>query len=182
MTPLADLTNEELNELVATECWRLAPGHEGLLWVSTHGRFARQMLDGSRRALSVYWNDKGYGQVHLFADGGNRRVISAHRMVLETFIGPAPSPTHQAAHQDGNTRNNKLNNLRWATPKENAQQKWQHGTMLVGETANNSKLTEEQVRDIKNSQMGCRRLARAYRVAHSTIARIRSGKTWKHVS
>jgi hypothetical protein len=43
-----------------------------------------------------------------------------HNLILETFVGFAPTEEHTADHRDLNTKNNKLTNLRWATKKEQA--------------------------------------------------------------
>lgn len=45
-----------------------------------------------------------------------------------------------------------------------------------------SRLTEEQVRNIKNDTDSIRAIAAKYDVHYGTIAGIRSGKTWKHVT
>jgi hypothetical protein len=54
-----------------------------------------------------------------------------HHLVLEAFVGPRPAG-HEAAHGDGDKTNNALANLRWATPKENAADRYRHGTVLFG--------------------------------------------------
>jgi hypothetical protein len=53
------------------------------------------------------------------------------RLILETFVGPAPTPKHHAAHRDGKVRNNTLSNLSWKTAKENCADKVRHGTVPV---------------------------------------------------
>ena len=58
---------------------------------------------------------KGRYQIHLWIHG-TRIARSISRMVLTYFIGPPPTPKHEAAHNDGDPSNNYLSNLRWATP------------------------------------------------------------------
>jgi hypothetical protein len=50
-------------------------------------------------------------------DGASWQRIN--RLVLETFVGPAPSAKHHAAHLDGSKDNNFVTNLEWKTPKQN---------------------------------------------------------------
>jgi DNA-binding XRE family transcriptional regulator len=53
---------------------------------------------------------------------------------------------------------------------------------MPGEQHPMAKLTEQQVKEIRNSKdIGCRKLAEIYNVTHSTIAYIRKGKLWKHL-
>ena len=51
-----------------------------------------------------------------------------------------------------------------------------------GERNGRAKLTERQVREILRDQRGQRATARAYGVHRRTIARIRKGLRWAHVS
>ncbi|TKV42978.1 hypothetical protein A0U87_15260 [Sphingobium sp. MP9-4] len=68
-------------------------------------------------------NGTGYLQVILYRDGKPHRQY-VHRLVLMAHIGLPPSPTHQAAHWPNADRSdNRLANLRWATPRENAADK-----------------------------------------------------------
>jgi hypothetical protein len=63
-----------------------------------------------------------------------------HHLVLEAFVGPRPAGC-QAAHGDGNKLNNTLENLRWASPKENNADKVRHGTYLFGARTPNGRKT-----------------------------------------
>ena len=68
----------------------------------------------------VYDKSSGYMLVTLSNKNGrkNKRV---HRLLMETFI-PNPNPSYykHVNHKDGNKLNNSLDNLEWASPKENA--------------------------------------------------------------
>lgn len=43
-----------------------------------------------------------------------------HLVIAHTFIGPPPSPEHTVDHKDGDSMNNHLTNLRWATKEDQA--------------------------------------------------------------
>lgn len=45
--------------------------------------------------------------------------IKVHRVVCEAFHGPAPKPKMVVIHIDENALNNRPENLRWGTQKEN---------------------------------------------------------------
>jgi hypothetical protein len=90
---------------------------EGELWgyhnigihVSSKGRF--KFPNGYIGTGSEHGS--GYLQVHF-----KRRKYYAHRLVLETFVGPNPSGL-ECDHIDRNRKNNFLENLRWVTKKVN---------------------------------------------------------------
>ena len=54
-------------------------------------------------------------------------------------------------------------------------------TVARGEDAGGAKLTEDQVRYVKNSRVSARSIARDLGVSHWAIYDIRSGRTWAHV-
>ena len=67
-------------------------------------------IDGKERIQQDY----GYMKIML-----NRRTYSVHRLVAETFI-PNLENKPVVDHIDKDRRNNRIDNLRWSTPKENA--------------------------------------------------------------
>lgn len=56
----------------------------------------------------------------------SRKIIwrYVHRIVAETFIGPAPTPQHEVNHKDLNKLNNHVSNLEWVTRQENVDHYW----------------------------------------------------------
>lgn len=123
-----------------------------------------------------------YPRVRLYA--GSRqsgRMFYVHRLVLEAFVGPSP-PGMEAGHMDGIRSNNALENLRWITSRENAQDRDRHGTTMRGESHWRTRLTDEAVRYIRSSPKGIRVLAVELGVAFSQVSAIRRGLSWKHVT
>jgi hypothetical protein len=117
-------------------------------------------------------NNDGYIQVTLTKDGVSK-VIHAHTLVAEAFIGPRPSGMN-ILHEDGNQSNNHVYNLRYGTQKQNHADARAHGTWVHGEKVGNAKLTEKDVLEIRNrlSSQSDRDIANF----------IRRRKTWKHLS
>lgn len=129
----------------------------------------------------------GYPQVGISLGSRGRRLTrKVHRLVLEAFVGPPPSPKHQAAHRDGDMLNNVVTNLRWATAKENIADKIRHGRVsrTSGEIDGMHKLTADQVREIRVRCAGGanqHRLAEEYGVKQPTISNIITRTTWSHL-
>lgn len=179
------------------EVWRAVPGYEGRYEVSDLGRvrsldrtveLIRLGKTTTRRrkgvVLSPGLTPEGYLLVVLHRDdGGSTRRV--HRLVLEAFVGPAPSGT-QALHGDGDEGNCRLSNLRWGTPKENSADAIRHGTQtrMPGEKHHQAKLTDGLVRLIRRAleyRVPGTVIARGVGVSPSTVSLIRRGKNWTHV-
>ena len=67
------------------------------------------------REVKPRLNNSGYLQVGL---GRICKTVSIHRLVAEAFI-PNPLGLRDVDHIDGNKTNNRVENLRWVTHKEN---------------------------------------------------------------
>lgn len=107
---------------------------------------------------------------------------SIHRLVLLTFVGPAPTKRHQGAHGDGDKSNNKLSNLRWASPKENSADRAVHGSQVAGTSSPNTRITKDQVlaiRELNSLGFGYRGIAAAVGIGQSSAARITRGETYR---
>ena len=105
-------------------------------------------------------------------------------MVCAAFGGPAPSPDHEAAHLDGDTSNNRSDNLCWATPLENAAHKIAHGTNPIGSKNGMAALTEVNVGPVFEAYCdgaSLDKIASGFAVSPGTISNIVSGKSWRHV-
>lgn len=74
----------------------------------------------------------GYLAVSLW-EHGEGKTWFVHQIVALTFHGPRPSPTHHAAHHDGNKLNNHHSNVLWKTKVENEADKIGHGRSNRGE-------------------------------------------------
>jgi hypothetical protein len=172
------------------EIWKEIPGFEGLYEASTYGRIkslsrimytpAGGMFKSKERMLKLCFNDK-YLQVCLF-----KKVIKVHRLVALTFI-PNPNNYPLVMHLDDNPSNNHVDNLRWGTPKHNSEDRnnKDRQAKLKGEKNGASKLTEQQVEEIKSKLSGkygeLTRLSKEYNVSITLIYYIRKNKNWTHI-
>lgn len=115
--------------------------------------------------------------------GGRFHRVKVSVIVCETFHGPRPPGMH-AAHENGDSLDNRPENLSWKTAKENEADKIRHGTSMQGVRHHQAKLTEEDVREIREKRAQGRLLwdlAAVYGVTESTISSIANRKTWSQI-
>lgn len=112
-----------------------------------------------------------------------RQKRDVHILVAISFHGPIPEGL-EVSHNDGNSFNNREDNLSYLTHAENEKMKAIHGTLPAGEKNGMAKLTAREVVEIRNALLSnyrglqCR-LAKRYGVADAIISYIKSGKRWK---
>ena len=76
-----------------------------------------------------------------------------HRLVCLAFHGAKPSEAECVRHLDGNRMNNRPENLRWGTNKENAADTILHGRQVAGFDHPNVKITKEEAIQIRASYL-----------------------------
>lgn len=169
------------------ERWEDIPGYEGYYQVSNTGLVKR--ITGGKgaqigRVLKPV-NFIGYSEVGLSVNGKIRRY-RIHNLVMLAFVG-IPNGL-EVNHINGIRNDNRLENLEYVTHRQNII----HARDIIktlnpprGEASKSSKLTNEQVREIRKLYipyvMGMQRLAKIYGVAPQTISSIVKYKKWKHI-
>lgn len=153
--------------------------------VSRDGRVCRFVsIDWLRPGVVEPRTDKdGYLWVFL-----NYRKHRVNRLVAVTFI-PNPENKPEAAHINGSNTDNRVENIKWATRLENENDKKIHGTRPIGEAHWKAKLSETDVKDIREMFAGkiprvpplYAEIAEAYGVKHSAIMSIVKRRGWAHV-
>lgn len=111
----------------AAEVWKPIPGYRHYE-ASTQGRIRSWLGMGWHRRrkpleepviLKPTPNYAGYMVVNLPVRRGQCRQRKVHRLVLEAFVGPPPSPKHHGSHMNADRSDNRLANLAWETQQQN---------------------------------------------------------------
>ena len=176
------------------EIWANIPECDGTYQVSNLGNIkslARWVIGGNgkrqyvpERLLKPVRDTDGYYVVTIRPHNKKSRLMKVHRLVLLAFQGPS---NLMCCHSDGNRQNNCLENLRYGTAQDNADDRASHGQQVgaKGEKNGAAKLTEADVLRIKEylaeANLSKSHIAKLFNVAIETIRSIAIGRTWRHV-
>lgn len=123
----------------------------------------------------------GYMYVDLCKDGKVKK-FTVHRLIALSLL-PNPENKPQVNHINGNKIDNRLVNLEWCTRSENQKHSIKIGLRTTnGEKNSQSKLTEKDVINIRQSNERGYILAKKYNISQSTIIDIRKYRSWTHIS
>lgn len=179
------------------EIWKDIPEYEGYYQVSNLGNVRsldriRETHPSAKKQFKVF--KKGFLLTPDLTHGGYLRFslskdkktkkFSSHRLVAQAFI-PNPENKEQVNHKDGNKLNNSIDNLEWCTGSENIRHAYKNGLQSqVGEKNAASKLTNEQVKEIKVKLLNGvspKEISNSYPIHRTSVYDIINGRNWSHV-
>lgn len=173
------------------EIWKSVEGYDGIYQVSSEGRIRSvdricptKKVTGRILKTRV---SRGYLMITLDRLIGKKEYIrkwfKLHRLVAKSFL-PNPNNLPQVNHINGIKDDNRVVNLEWCSPSENAIHAVRNG-LMGGEKINTAKLTVDQVREIRhlldNKVLGPVSIARKFNVSYTTIHAISRRIIWKYV-
>jgi len=168
------------------EMWKPVLGYEGLYEVSDRGNvrgLLRSYKPRLRGDLLTPGLSSGKLTVALYNrnDEPRRKTRLVHHLVLEAFAEPRP-PGHEGCHGPGGPLDNRWpENVYWATPSQNQQDRVRDGTSNRGERQWQSKLTAEIVTECRRRYAvgeTQRALAAEFGVTGPTMSNAVTGETW----
>lgn len=184
-------------ENIENEIWRDIIGYEGFYMISNKGRVKGLKRKISKNGILALHKEKirkqgmcgsGYWNVSLCRDGIVKNKM-VHRLVGIAFI-PNPENKREINHKNNIKTDNDVNNLEWATPRENQLHAITHGKTHCHTTGINNvraKFTDEKIREFRGfyesnkNLISIRKMAKIYKVNNMTLHCIIKRKTWKHI-
>jgi NUMOD4 motif/HNH endonuclease len=179
------------------EIWKPIPGWEGYYSVSNKGRIkSEERIINEKRPSNwkpkqykisekilnprLMKEGKGYWRVSLSKES-KIKYIYIHRAVAWAFIGQQKKGT-EVRHLNGDSQDNRLENLAYGTKSDNIKDAKKHGTFPVLEKRPGAKLTQKEAKEIALSQLSLKDLASKYNVSSGVIRQIKTGETWESVT
>lgn len=176
--------------MVENEQWLPVVGYEGMYEVSSLGRVRslhRRVLrhDGfwqthSARVLRQTIGTHGYPAVALCNGGKRGKTRTVHSIVAEAFLGGKPS-CMQVRHLNGDRTDPRACNLHYGTAAENQNDRFMHGTALLGERNPNAKLKSADVLEIRRMLLDGeprKHISKIFGVSYEAVTDIANDKRW----
>ena len=154
--------------------------------VSTDGNVFSINKDGTEKKLKHFITDDGYHRVVIHLHGV-KYTKQVHRLVATAFI-PNPNNKPQVNHINGDKNKNYVENLEWATPKENIVHAWKTGLSHPAYCENhpNAVYTDNQIhkvcQELVKNQLTMMEIAELTGVTYTVVKQIRTHIIWNHIS
>lgn len=172
--------------------WKNIPGYGGHYQASSDGRvrvkdrIIMKVHSRSGNIESFFYKGKelrtttfryGHKMVSIGVNGV-KYTLHIGRLVLMAFRGLPPEGM-ECCHNNGDSGDNRLRNLRWDTHHNNNQDRKKHGRYASKEEHPMAKLSLADVKKIRRSRSTGKKLAEKFDVGQSQISRIKKGKSWR---
>lgn len=160
--------------------WKKIPLYEGY----SISDFAEVRNDRTKLILKQFLRN-GYKSIGLYKDRKCHFFV-VHSLMVRVFCDNWDKSL-VACHMDGNKLNNELSNIKLLSQKENMSHKILHGTAMLGNKNNQTKLSEEDIYKIREllslkdgtrKTAGKRKIAAMFGVTRNAITNIEKGLSW----
>lgn len=163
------------------------PGYSGYCITPDGQLWSKKKKDG--KTFTDKWKplkgfiDKGGYLCYMLCQNNKIKRKVAHRLVLEIFVG-CDDLKMFACHNNGDTSNNHISNLRWDTALGNQADRKKHGTSLEGCKNPKAKLNERdilKIREMRNLGRTYSDIAKTFGISNVMASLICRRKNWIHV-
>lgn len=176
------------------EIWKPILGFSNHYQASNLGRLkTNNWKNTGREAILKVCDTGGYLQTMIKGDDSKYYTKKVHYLVMLAFVGDREYKEQVINHKDGNKHNNCLNNLEYCSISYNIKHAYANNLIEVkkGSKNGNSKLTEEQINEIrefrksfpKGVRWGRKACAEKYGISESHLKDIisRRRNIWGHI-
>lgn len=125
--------------------------------ISDYGNIRRRKKDGKVREKKLTYDRDGYMHVCLHKNN-KTKTCTVHRLVLSSFQTNQYFPEAQADHINSIRTDNRLENLRWATRKENCNN--EHHKEALSKAMKGKKLSNDTKQKISEAHKGMKHSAK----------------------
>lgn len=159
------------------EEWRTIP-FAPTYSVSSKGRVRR---DDTGRIIKPSLAGRGYPSWIAYAEPSAKRFY-VHRAVAYAFLGPPPNFKDAARaevnHKNGDKEDNRRSNIEWLSSRDNKTHAYDIGLRKHGENHPDSKLSDEDVRTIRElrGRVPQKVLAKRFGVSRPLISEVQIGR------
>lgn len=132
------------------------------------------------REIAQKDNGQGYMICRIKTDDGVWKWRKVHRLVALAFIGPALDHM-EVCHSNGDRADNRVENLRWDTRKNNIKDRKHYAPGKIGQPQ--KKLTEDEAREIKAELLAGvtgEAIAKKWGISIFHVSNIKNGRAWKN--
>lgn len=179
---LVELLKYPIEEIMLYEWYYDIPGYEGFYQCNNFGK-----VYGVKRRylLRGHYNNRENRMRYTLYKDGKCKEFNAARLVLLTFYGFPINNKLCSCHKDGNSINDRLDNLYWGSFEDNEVDKKRHGRSLIGENHHQAFLTEKDIMEIRRlrneENIPFYKIGKMFKVSKTNIMDICKYKTWKHI-
>lgn len=168
------------------EIWKDIIGYEGYYQVSNLGNVrSLDRIIKNKNNKDIIRKGKilkpGVKHSSLFVNlnkNSKMKGYKIHKLVMLMFVGERPKDMH-ICHNDGNFKNNRLDNLRYDTAKENKKDCYRYS-----EKPSNAKLTIDNVLKIRkmyHNGYTQKEIAKTFNISRSHVSHIVNGRSFSWI-
>ena len=175
------------------ETWKDIIGYEGLYMVSNLGyikSMAKEWITNKSKRkkpetiMRMATDSNGYFQCWLSNGNGKPKNMLVHRLVATAFL-ENDCNKRCVNHKNGNKKDNRVENLEWATSSENIIHAFKNNLIMPprGSRHGMSIIDEEDVLKIRelSEKYSKIELAKMFGIGRRSINNIVNRKSWKHI-
>lgn len=167
-------------ETIQVEVWKDVLGYEGIYQVSNEGRVKSlprrvNTYQGGRVTKKRFMAAKDNGKGYKYVDLSNEGIVTRnyiHRLVAYSFI-PNPENKPEVNHIDGDKANNSVENLEWATRRDNIEHSYDTGLRTASISEINI-VELEMIRDLlRTKKYSLSEIRDVFKISKTMIGKVR---------